>query len=70
LRHGIVTGIHCGSTMQVIECAEMGFQMITISTDTQLLAAAATGRFAEVSKGLSAIPGVIRTSSVFPACSE
>jgi len=63
LRHGIVTGIHCGSTKQVIECAEMGFQMITISTDTQLLAAAATGRFAEVSKGLSAIPGVIRTSS-------
>jgi len=63
LRHGMVTGIHCGSTKQVIECAEMGFQMITISTDTQLLAAAATSRFDEVNEGLSAIPGVTKAFS-------
>jgi len=63
LRHGMVTGIHCGSTKQVIECAEMGFQMITISTDTQLLAAAATSRFDEVNEGISAIPGLTKASS-------
>ena len=63
LRHGVVTGIHCGSTKQVIECAEMGFQMITVSTDTQLLAAAATNRLDEVNEGLSAIPKVVRPSS-------
>jgi len=63
LRHGMVAGIHCGSTKQVIECAEMGFQMITISTDTQLLAAAATSCLDEVNEGLSAIPGVTKASS-------
>jgi len=62
-RYGMVTGIHCGSTKQVIECAEMGFQMITISTDTQLLAAAASSRFDEVNEGISAIPGVTKASS-------
>jgi len=62
-RHGMVIGIHCGTTKQVLECAEMGFQMITISTDTQLLAAAATGRFDEVHEGLSVMPGVTKASS-------
>ncbi|WP_297550808.1 aldolase/citrate lyase family protein [Amycolatopsis sp.] len=51
-RHGIVTGIHCGTTEQAIECAGMGFQMITISTDVQLLTEAATLRFDEVREGL------------------
>ncbi|MEV7344460.1 aldolase/citrate lyase family protein [Streptomyces sp. NPDC093544] len=53
-QHGVATGIHCGTTRQAIECAEMGFQMITISTDTQLLATAATSRFDEVNKGIAA----------------
>jgi 4-hydroxy-2-oxoheptanedioate aldolase len=51
-RHDIVAGIHCGSTKQALECAELGFRMITISTDTQLLSAAATSRFTEVAEGL------------------
>jgi 4-hydroxy-2-oxoheptanedioate aldolase len=55
--HGMTTGIHCGTTKQVLDCAAMGMQMITISTDAQLLAAAAARRFNEVREGLSAIPG-------------
>ena len=51
-RHEIVAGIHCGSAKQALECAERGFRMITISTDTQLLTAAAAGRFTEVAEGL------------------
>jgi 4-hydroxy-2-oxoheptanedioate aldolase len=51
-QRGVVTGIHCGTTEQAIECAGMGFQMITISTDMQLLAEAATRRFDEVREGL------------------
>jgi hypothetical protein len=35
----------------------MGFQMITISTDTGLLASAAANRFAEVREGLAATSG-------------
>lgn len=52
-RHDVVAGIHCGSTKQVLECAELGFRMITISSDTQLVTAAATSRFAEVNEGLA-----------------
>jgi 4-hydroxy-2-oxoheptanedioate aldolase len=51
-RRGIVAGIHCGTTEQAIECAGMGFRMITISTDLQLLTEAATLRFDEVREGL------------------
>jgi 4-hydroxy-2-oxoheptanedioate aldolase len=51
-RQGVVTGIHCGTTEQAIDCAGMGFQMITVSTDMQLLAEAATRRFDEVRAGL------------------
>jgi len=54
-RRGVVTGIHCGTTEQAIECAGMGFQMITISTDMQLLAEAATRRFDEVRDGLKGL---------------
>ena len=54
-RHGVVTGIHCGTTEQAIECARMGFRMVTISTDTQLLAAAATSRLGEVHQGLAEV---------------
>ena len=63
--HGILTGIHCGSSAQVIQCAEKGFQMITISTDTQLLAAAAMRRFDDVNKGLSASSEGANLSSPF-----
>jgi 4-hydroxy-2-oxoheptanedioate aldolase len=52
-RHDMVAGIHCGTTEQVIECAEMGFRMITISTDTQLLATAAASRFGEVRSAMA-----------------
>lgn len=51
-QHDMVLGIHCGSTQQALECAEMGFRMITISTDTHLLASAATSRVTEVGEGL------------------
>jgi 4-hydroxy-2-oxoheptanedioate aldolase len=51
-RQGVVSGIHCGTTEQAIECAAMGFQMITVSTDMQLLAEAATRRLDEVRVGL------------------
>ena len=51
-RHDIVAGIHCGSTEQALECAELGFRMITISSDMQLLTVAAASRFAEVGEGL------------------
>jgi 4-hydroxy-2-oxoheptanedioate aldolase len=51
-RHGIVAGIHCVTTEQAIECAGMGFRMITVSTDLQLLTEAATLRFDEVREGL------------------
>jgi hypothetical protein len=30
----MTVGIHCGTSNQALECAAMGFQMITISTDT------------------------------------
>jgi 4-hydroxy-2-oxoheptanedioate aldolase len=53
-RNGVTVGIHCGSTTQVLECAALGIQMITISTDTQLLAASAASRFDEVRAGLPA----------------
>src|SRR5882672_3149016 len=52
-RHDMVAGIHCGTTQQVIQCAEMGFRMITVSTDTQLLATAAAGRFGEVRSAMA-----------------
>jgi 4-hydroxy-2-oxoheptanedioate aldolase len=52
-RHDMVAGIHCGTTQQVIECAEMGFRMITISTDMQLLATAAAIRFGEVRSAMA-----------------
>jgi 4-hydroxy-2-oxoheptanedioate aldolase len=65
VKHGIPTGIHCGSGAQVIQCAEKGFQMITISTDTQLLAAAAMRRFDDVKKGLSASSERAKRSSPF-----
>jgi len=65
VNHGILTGIHCGSSAQVIQCAENGFQMITISTDTQLLAAAAKRRFDDVSKGLSTSREDTKRSSPF-----
>jgi len=51
-RRGVVAGIHCGTAEQAIECAAMGFQMITVSTDMQLLAEAATRRLDEVRVGL------------------
>jgi 4-hydroxy-2-oxoheptanedioate aldolase len=63
LRRGTVVGIHCGTAAQVIECAKMGFRMITISTDMQLLVEAAIDRFNEVGEGLSAAPGAIKGSS-------
>lgn len=70
VKHGIITGIHCGTSAQVIQCAENGFQMITISTDTQLLAAAARRRFDDVNKGLSALrEGTERPSSSPPSAS-
>jgi len=52
-RHDMVAGIHCGTTQQVIQCAEMGFRMITISTDTQLLSTAAAERFGEVRSAMA-----------------
>jgi 4-hydroxy-2-oxoheptanedioate aldolase len=52
-RHDMVAGIHCGTTQQVIQCAEMGFRMITISTDMQLLATAAANRFGEVRSAMA-----------------
>jgi len=64
-RHGVTSGIHCGSTKQVIECVKMGIQMVTVSTDSQLLATAAARRLNEVDEGLSSMPGIIRTSARF-----
>jgi 4-hydroxy-2-oxoheptanedioate aldolase len=52
-RHDMVAGIHCGTTQQVVECAGMGFRMITISTDTQLLSTAAAERFGEVRSAMA-----------------
>src|SRR5882757_10504894 len=52
-RHDMVAGIHCGTTEQVVECARMGFRMITVSTDTQLLFTAAAERFGEVRSAMA-----------------
>src|SRR5882757_1223258 len=64
-RHDVISGIHCGSAQQVIECVKMGIQMVTVSTDSQLLASAATRRLNDVDEGLSSIPGIVRTSARF-----
>jgi 4-hydroxy-2-oxoheptanedioate aldolase len=70
VKHGMITGIHCGTSAQVIQCAENGFQMITISTDTQLLTAAAMRRFDDVNKGLSTSrEGTKRSSPFVPSAS-
>ncbi len=52
-RHDMVAGIHCGTTEQVIGCVEMGFRMITISTDSQLLCTAAADRLGEVRSAMA-----------------
>jgi len=62
-RHGMVVGIHCGTATQAIECATMGFRMVTISTDMQLLVEAAVDRFTALGESLSATYGAIKGSS-------
>ncbi len=41
LKHGVIPGIHCGSTARAKQMIHLGFRLVTILGDARLLAAAA-----------------------------
>ena len=41
LKHGIVPGVHCGTTARAKQMIDLGFRLVTILGDARLLAAAA-----------------------------
>ena len=47
-RHGIYTGIHCGSTAMAKEMIALGFQFVTLLADNAFLASAAKSAVAEM----------------------
>jgi 4-hydroxy-2-oxoheptanedioate aldolase len=47
-RHGVVAGIHCGSTAMAKEMIALGFQFVTLLADNALLASAAKAVVAEM----------------------
>lgn len=47
-KHGVIPGIHCGSTARAIQTIKLGFRLVTILSDARLLAVAAKQAVAEV----------------------